>query len=164
MEPVSKRPRMPDPGCPLVLLAAVALVACGPVPTTGGAGTGAAAPVPADLGPASLAAADLERGEALSLACQACHPFDRHAGHNIGPNLFGVFGRSAAALDDFAYSDALRAAGLVWTPAVLDAWLMDPAGFVPGSSMAFFGYRDAEDRRDLIAYLVATLGEAGPGP
>lgn len=119
------------------------------------------APGPARLDPASLAEADLDRGEALSLACQACHPFAPGGEHNIGPNLYGVFGREAAAFEDFAYSEGLRAAGIVWTPAVLDGWLLDPAGYVPGSSMAFFGYRGADDRRDLIAYLISTLGESG---
>ena len=44
--------------------------------------------------------------------------------------------------------------GLVWTPRSLEAWLADPAGFVAGTTMAFTGYRSAEDRRDLIAYLL----------
>jgi cytochrome c2 len=36
----------------------------------------------------------------------------------------------------------------------LAAWLADPAGFVKGTTMAFTGYGSAEDRRDLIAYLL----------
>jgi cytochrome c len=72
----------------------------------------------------------------------------------IGPNLHGVFGRRAAAVAGFAYSPALAQSGLVWTPASLDAWLANPAGFVTGTTMTFTGYRSAEDRRDLIAYLL----------
>ena len=34
------------------------------------------------------------------------------------------------------------------------AWLANPAGFVEGTTMPFTGYRAAEDRRDLIAYLL----------
>jgi cytochrome c len=48
----------------------------------------------------------------------------------------------------------LRASQLIWTPRSLEAWLADPAGFVVGTTMAFTGYRSAEDRRDLIAYLL----------
>lgn len=101
-----------------------------------------------------FAAANLERGELLGLACAACHKFGAGEGTLVGPNLHGVFGRRAAALPDFNYSPALKAAGLVWTPVSLEAWLAEPASFVVGTTMAFSGYRSADDRRDLIAYLL----------
>jgi cytochrome c len=101
-----------------------------------------------------LAAADAARGELLGLACAACHKFRAEEGTLIGPNLHGVFGRPAAAVAGFDYSPALEQSGLVWTPKSLEAWLADPAGFVAGTTMAFTGYRSAEDRRALIAYLL----------
>jgi hypothetical protein len=70
------------------------------------------------------------------------------------PNLYQVLGRPAASRSGFEYSAALRAAGIVWTPETLDAWLADPAANVPGNGMAFAGYASADDRRDLIAYLL----------
>jgi len=97
---------------------------------------------------------DLERGRLLSLACAACHTLGAGEQTIVGPNLHGVFGRRAAAVEGFDYSPALRDSGLVWTPRALDAWLADPAGFVAGTKMSFTGYRSAEDRRDLIAYLL----------
>jgi len=108
------------------------------------------------LAEARFAAADRERGQLLSLACAACHTFGGGQGTLVGPNLHGVFGRRAAALDGFPYSPALRASGLVWTPLSLEAWLAEPADFVVGTTMAFAGYRSAEDRRDLLAYLLQT--------
>ena len=101
-----------------------------------------------------LAAANLRRGELLAFACIACHTLAEGEPHNLGPNLHGVFGRRAAALPDFAYSPALRESGLVWTPRALAAWLENPARFVEGTTMAFAGYREPEERRDLIAYLL----------
>ena len=101
-----------------------------------------------------FAGADAARGELLGFACAACHKFRAEEGTLIGPNLHGVFGRPAAALEGFAYSPALEQSGLVWTPRSLEAWLADPAEFVAGTTMAFTGYRSAEDRRDLIAYLL----------
>jgi cytochrome c len=101
-----------------------------------------------------LANADAKRGELLGLACAACHRFRAEEGTLIGPHLQGVFGRPAASVEGFAYSEALRRSGLVWTPRSLEAWLANPAGFVEGTTMAFTGYRSAEDRRDLIAYLL----------
>jgi cytochrome c len=101
-----------------------------------------------------FAGADVARGELLGLACAACHKFRAEEGTLIGPNLQGVFGRKAAAVPGFDYSPALEGSELVWTPKSLEAWLEDPAGFVAGTTMAFTGYRSAEDRRDLIAYLL----------
>ena len=101
-----------------------------------------------------LAGADVARGELLGLACAACHKFRADQGTLIGPHLQGVFGRRAASVEGFNYSPALRESGLVWTPRSLEAWLANPAGFVEGTTMPFTGYRSAEDRRDLIAYLL----------
>jgi cytochrome c len=103
---------------------------------------------------AEFANADFARGELLALACAACHKFRAGEGTLIGPNLHGVFGRPAAAVAGFGYSPALEQSGLVWTPVSVGAWLADPAGFVTGTTMAFTGYQSAEDRRDLIAYLL----------
>jgi len=101
-----------------------------------------------------FAGADLKRGQLLSLACAACHSLGAGEKTVVGPNLHGVFGRPAGAVEGFDYSPALRSSGLVWTPRALDAWLADPATFVAGTKMTFTGYRSAEDRRDLIAYLL----------
>lgn len=106
------------------------------------------------LAEANFAMADRARGELLALACAACHRFRADEGALIGPHLQGVFGRRAASIEGFDYSGALRQSGLVWTPRSLEAWLANPAGFVEGTTMAFAGYRSAEDRRDLIAYLL----------
>jgi cytochrome c len=101
-----------------------------------------------------LAAADPARGELLGLACAACHRFRAAEGTLIGPHLEGVFGRTAASVPGFGYSPALRESQIVWTPRSLEAWLANPSDFVEGTTMAFTGYRSAEDRRDLIAFLL----------
>ncbi len=125
-----------------------------PAPTAASFDAGPVKTAAEYLAEPELAAADVARGELLGFACAACHHFRAEQGTLIGPNLHGVFGRSAGTVPGFAYSPALRESGLVWTPRSLEAWLADPAGFVAGTTMAFTGYRRAEDRRDLIAFLL----------
>lgn len=148
----------------VALLAGLAAAGCAPPPSRDV--TVAAAPMAADfdVGPIATAAqyraepefavADIERGELLSLACVACHSLHPGEPHRLGPNLGGLFGSRAAAKPGFDYSAGLAATGLTWTPRALDAWLVAPASFVPGTSMVFAGYSAAVDRRDLIAYLL----------
>ena len=145
----------------------LALAACGGDPAPTSPAAQGAAPTRAagfDAGPVKtaaeylaepeLAGADFARGEVLGFACAACHRFRAHEGTLIGPHLEGVFGRTAGSVPGFNYSPALKESGLVWTPRSLEAWLANPSGFVEGTTMAFTGYRSADDRRDLIAYLL----------
>lgn len=113
------------------------------------------------LAEARFANADFERGELLSYACIVCHTLGPGEGHLIGPNLSGVFGRSAASAPDFPYSAALREAGIVWTPGELDAWLARPDDFVPGNLMVFAGIYSISDRTDLLAYLLRETAADG---
>lgn len=84
-------------------------------------------------------------------SCIACHSFGCN---RQGPALKGIFGRSAAAVPDFAnYSDALRKSGIVWDAASLDRFLADPAKAVPGTTMTLGQVKDAKQRRDLIAFI-----------
>ncbi len=84
--------------------------------------------------------------------CGSCHVLN---GIGQGPTLVGVLGRKAGSAPGFAYSDAIKASGLVWTPANLDRFLTGPAKLVPGTAMRAT-VPDPVERRDLIAYL-ATL-------
>ena len=107
------------------------------------------------------ATADAARGRQGAVLCQACHSFKQGEGDRIGPNLYGIVGRRAGARPGFAYSRPLQEADFVWTPAALDAWLADPARFLPGNRMAIPAISDASDRDNLIAYL---LGAEIAGP
>lgn len=74
----------------------------------------------------------------------------------VGPNLNGVFERGPAGAGNYgSYSAALKAMpGDTWDPAALDQWLANPRAFLPGSNMFFNGIADADERRNVIAYLM----------
>lgn len=98
--------------------------------------------------PAS-AAGDVARGEEIYQGCQDCHSLDTN---DVGPKHRGVFGRKAASVPDYSYSDGLKGSGITWDEHTLDQWLTDPQKFVPGSKM-FYHLDSAEDRADVIEFL-----------
>ena len=102
----------------------------------------------------SLLQGDPARGRLVFAPCRTCHFTDAAAGHGNGPNLYRIFGKVAGQQEGFEYySDALKAAGFVWTPQVMYAWLENPMAALPGTSMMSAGVPDARQRADLIAYL-----------
>ncbi|MCY1668445.1 c-type cytochrome [Rhizobium sp. SL86] len=103
-------------------------------------------------------AADVEKGRATyRTACASCHAVTDDA-NIFGPHLKGVYGRPAASVADYAYSDAMKAAGeggLVWDEAALSTFLSKPSKLVPGTKMRFFGFWFQSEIDDVIAYLKA---------
>lgn len=65
----------------------------------------------------------------------------------------GLFGRKAGSVPGFAYSEAMRASGLVWDEQTLDEFLSAPFIVLPGTIMGFPGFSQEVDRADVIAYL-----------
>lgn len=100
------------------------------------------------------AAADTNRGKKLSMQCRICHTLEKGGVTIVGPNLFGIFGKTAASVPGYSYSEALEASNFIWTPRALDAWLAKPFAFLPGNRMSFPGLPDRKDRNSLIAYLL----------
>ncbi|MES1156168.1 MAG: cytochrome c family protein [Alphaproteobacteria bacterium] len=101
--------------------------------------------------PAPYNTADYQAGRSAFAQCRACHALD---GNRVGPNLHGLFGRTAGTEPDFSYSDAVKNAGFAWDADHLDHWLTNPREFLPGNRMAFIGIHDEAQRRNLIAYLM----------
>lgn len=111
-----------------------------------------------------LAHADSVRGERVFQRCYACHSVVAGEDKLPGPNLRGVLGRRAGTLPGFRFSPPMTLAGirgLVWTRAMLDAFLRDPLEVVPGTEMSMPGLSSAVDRRDVIDYLESAGRTAG---
>ncbi len=102
------------------------------------------------------ASADASKGERLFRQCSACHKLERGA-NGTGPYLYGVVDREKGVADGFGYSDTLAGMDGSWTPANLNGFIANPREYAPGTSMAYRGLSDPEDRANLIAYL-ATFG------
>jgi cytochrome c2 len=66
--------------------------------------------------------------------CNQCHSYAENV-QMTGPSLNGVVGRKVASAPFAGYSEALAAKGGVWDRERLAAFLSDPAGFAPGTSM-----------------------------
>ena len=103
---------------------------------------------------------ELAAGQAIYERCAACHSLDRD---RVGPRHCGLFGRRAASVPGFAYSEAMRTSGIVWNRETLDAFLADPLGTVPGTLMTYAGIQDPKERAELLAFLeVATRAQCEP--
>ncbi len=102
----------------------------------------------------ALAQADVSRGEQLYVECAACHSFDNDA-EDLGPGLQGLFGRQAGALENYYYSPVLSDSGIVWNADTLNAFIADPQVAIPTNRMPYSGMPDAQDRADLIEYLMS---------
>jgi cytochrome c len=126
-----------------------------------GAAQGAAADEPIEK---LLASATVEKGEASARKCASCHTFAKGEPNKVGPNLYGVLGRAKASVPGFNYSAAMRAKGGQWTIEELNAFLSNPKGYIPGTTMAFAGLPRGSERADVIAFLNSRADSPAPLP
>ena len=108
------------------------------------------------LAPGVATAQDAAAGQRVFNQCRACHTVEQGGRNGVGPNLHGIIGRKAGAIEGFRYSAAMKSkaeGGLVWDEATLRAYIADPKAVVPGGSMSYVGLRNEQQVNDLIAYL-----------
>ena len=111
-----------------------------------------------------LASADVTRGENSAKKCAACHSFNKGGKTVVGPNLWGVVGRTKASEPGFNYSAALKAKGGQWTFDELNRFIADPRADIPGTAMTFPGIPRASERADIIAHLNTQSDNPAPMP
>lgn len=120
------------------------------------AGACAAAPALPAKSPAKSVA--IAAGERAFQKCYACHSTELGRNDLAGPSLYGIVGRPVAAVPGFDFSDALRrfaASHPVWSRELIGRYAADPEALVPGTSMAFHGMEDEQEREALLKYLEA---------
>ena len=103
--------------------------------------------------PAPYNTGDPVAGEAKFAQCRTCHAIAKGAPNLTGPNLYGVFGRPAAHVEGFEFSDDLKAANLTLDAPTLDKWIENPKALAANTKMTFAGLKNAQDRYDVIAFL-----------
>lgn len=128
----------------------------------------AAALLPAALLlPGAALAGDPAAGEREWRQCRSCHMVVSPAGETIqrggrvGPNLYGITGQPAGAVEGFRYSAELAAAGqagLVWDEASFVGYVTDPTGFLRShtgnaSIRSPMNYQMRSGAADMFAYL-----------
>lgn len=100
----------------------------------------------------------LDAGKAFfDATCRRCHSTDADKA-SYGPLLDGVIGRKAGTYPGYPYSEALKAAGFVWTPGALRAWIEDNDAFLPGTRMRHVGVTDPAVQDFILTYLTSLKG------
>lgn len=105
-------------------------------------------------GPIDVEKADLAKGEKIAKVCSSCHTFESGGANKVGPNLFGIVGKSHAHEPSFAYSEAMKAkAGAKWDREALNQFLWNPKKILPGTKMTFLGLKKDDERASVIKWL-----------
>merc|ERR1712224_266621 len=87
----------------------------------------------------ALPEGDAKKGAKLFKAkCAQCHTVESGGNAKSGPPLFAIFGRGAGdAPGGFAYSDAVKSSGILWSEKHMFEFLINPKKYIPGTKMVF---------------------------
>jgi cytochrome c len=111
-----------------------------------------------------LSLGDLAHGEKVFKKCSACHMIASGGKNMIGPNLWGVIGRTAGSVSDYKYSKAMVAYAKQWSFEEMNSYLIKPQAYVKGTKMAFAGLRKERDRASVILFMNSKSSSPKPLP
>jgi len=97
---------------------------------------------------------DVKKGAKLFKAkCYQCHTIEAGGNSKQGPPLWGVMGRASGTVDGFAYSEANKTSGIIWSDKHMFEYLVNPKKYIQGTKMVFAGLKKPAERADLIVYM-----------
>ena len=99
-------------------------------------------------------AGDAKKGAKLFKGkCAQCHTIEKGGLTKQGPPLFGIFGRQSGTQEGFAYSEANKSSGIVWSDKHMFEYLVNPKKYIVGTKMVFAGVKKEAERADLIEFM-----------
>merc|ERR1711924_520573 len=94
---------------------------------------------------------DVKKGAKLFKAkCAQCHTIEKGGLVKQGPPLFGLFGRASGSVEGFAYSQANKNSGIIWSDKHMFEYLVNPKKYIPGTKMVFAGVKKDKERADIF--------------
>eukprot|EP00931_Biecheleriopsis_adriatica_P094958 TRINITY_DN68588_c0_g1_i1.p2 TRINITY_DN68588_c0_g1~~TRINITY_DN68588_c0_g1_i1.p2 ORF type:complete len:125 (+),score=23.03 TRINITY_DN68588_c0_g1_i1:178-552(+) len=90
--------------------------------------------------------------------CGKCHTIEEggEVNHGIpkhGPPLWGLTGRQSGTYAGYAYSEANKNSGIIWSDKHLFEYIRDPRKYIPGTKMHTAGLKKEKERADLVAFM-----------
>lgn len=80
----------------------------------------------------------------------------------MGPYLAGLYGRRAGSANFPGYSEGMKRSGVIWNERSLRSYLLNPSGFIPGTSMLASGPQNPADAVALVFYLRHVTSAVAP--
>lgn len=97
---------------------------------------------------------DMEAGGSLFLyRCERCHDIGENAKPKMGPQLNNLEGQHSGTSDNYAFTDAIKTADIVWSEESFRSFIKDPSAKIPGTRMVVGGVKNDREISDLWAYL-----------
>ena len=81
----------------------------------------------------------------------------------IGPNLWGVIGRTAGSISDYKYSKAMVAYAKEWSYEEMNSYLIKPQ-LILGNKNGFRWIKKRKDRASVILYMNSKSNSPKPLP